>query len=606
MLNYVSNNLQRVNNIKVNKSLIRSTEMRKIKKKILYVMVAVAAIIALVYLGLALFFTKHFYFNTFINGENYSADSANSAQNLVLDTSNHYTLTINGRDGLIDTVTSADIGLKLEFGEEFQNIIKTQDAFLWPVSLFKKSEYTVDTMVTYSQEAFDNKIDTLCFFEQENIRQPQNAYLSDYTEEGYQIIPEDKGTVPIRTKIYNAVKESVEILADSVDLDAKECYTNAEIVAEDRTLQKECDALNQLTGVKITYKFGEDTEVLDGSIIKDWLVTEEGKLDIDPDLVREYVNALSRKYDTWGKKREFQTTGGETITISQGAYGWWMNRAGEAEALAELIRSGKSEERTPLYHAQAAQYGENDIGDSYVEIDLTSQHLWVYNDGQLVEETDFVSGNVSRGYNTPVGVYGITYKERNTTLRGANYASKVSFWMPFNGNVGMHDASWRSSFGANIYLTNGSHGCVNLPSKKAEVIYGYVEQGEPVIVYGGQVSVPRTEEKQEQPEVTVPEENITPELTPEQQIQMLIEAGLLNPDGTPVQPPEGTPQEVIPEVPAETPIEVPAQTPEVPQEVVPETPVEVPQEIPAENLAEIPVETPQEIMGEIPQAVPDV
>lgn len=606
MLNYVSNNLQRVNNVKVNKSLIRSTEMRKIKKKILYVMVAVAAIIALVYLGLALFFTKHFYFNTFINGENYSADSANSAQNLVLDTSNHYTLTINGRDGLIDTVTSADIGLKLEFGEEFQNIIKTQDAFLWPVSLFKKSEYTVDTMVTYSQEAFDNKIDTLCFFEQENIRQPQNAYLSDYTEEGYQIIPEDKGTVPIRTKIYNAVKESVEILADSVDLDAKECYTNAEIVAEDRTLQKECDALNQLTGVKITYKFGEDTEVLDGSIIKDWLVTEEGKLDIDPDLVREYVNALSRKYDTWGKKREFQTTGGETITISQGAYGWWMNRAGEAEALAELIRSGKSEERTPLYHAQAAQYGENDIGDSYVEIDLTSQHLWVYNDGQLVEETDFVSGNVSRGYNTPVGVYGITYKERNTTLRGANYASKVSFWMPFNGNVGMHDASWRSSFGANIYLTNGSHGCVNLPSKKAEVIYGYVEQGEPVIVYGGQVSVPRTEEKQEQPEVTVPEENITPELTPEQQIQMLIEAGLLNPDGTPVQPPEGTPQEVIPEVPAETPIEVPAQTPEVPQEVVPETPVEVPQEIPAENLAEIPVEIPQEIMGEIPQAVPDV
>ena len=606
MLNYVSNNLQKVNNVKMNKSLIRSTEMRENKKKILYVVVAVAAIVTLVYLGLALFFTKHFYFNTFINGENYSADSANSAQNLVLDTSNHYTLTINGRDGLIDTVTSADIGLKLEFGEEFQNIIKTQDAFLWPVSLFKKSEYTVDTMVTYSQEAFDNKIDTLCFFEQENIRQPQNAYLSDYTEEGYQIIPEDKGTVPIRTKIYNAVKESVEILADSVDLDAKECYTNAEIVAEDRTLQKECDALNQLTGVKITYKFGEDTEVLDGSIIKDWLVTEEGKLDIDPDLVREYVNALSRKYDTWGKKREFQTTGGETITISQGAYGWWMNRAGEAEALAELIRSGKSEERTPLYHAQAAQYGENDIGDSYVEIDLTSQHLWVYNDGQLVEETDFVSGNVSRGYNTPVGVYGITYKERNTTLRGANYASKVSFWMPFNGNVGMHDASWRSSFGANIYLTNGSHGCVNLPSKKAEVIYGYVEQGEPVIVYGGQVSVPRTEEKQEQPEVTVPEENITPELTPEQQIQMLIEAGLLNPDGTPVQPPEGTPQEVIPEVPAETPIEVPAQTPEVPQEVVPETPVEVPQEIPAENLAEIPVETPQEIMGEIPQAVPDV
>lgn len=581
--------------------------MRKNKKKVLYAVVAVAGIATLVYLGLALFFTKHFYFNTFINGENYSAGSVSSTQNLVLDTSNQYTLTINGRDGLTDTITSADIGLKMQFGEEFHDIIEAQDAFRWPVSLFTKSEYTIDTMVTYSEEAFDNKIDTLCFFEKENIRQPKNAYLSDYTEEGYQIIPEDKGTVPVRTKIYNAVKESVEILADTVDLDEKECYTNAAVGSEDRALQKERDALNKLTGVKITYTFGEDTEILDGSIIKDWLVTDEGKLDINPDLVREYINALSKKYDTWGKKREFKTTGGETITISEGAYGWWMNRPAEAEALVELIRSGKSEERTPLYRAQAAQYGEDDIGDSYVEIDLTSQHLWVYKDGQMVEETDLVSGNVSRGYNTPVGIYGITYKERNTTLRGANYASKVSFWMPFNGNVGMHDASWRSSFGANIYLTNGSHGCVNLPSKKAEVIYGYVEQGEPVIVYGGKVSVPRTEGKQEQPEVTVPEENITPELTPEQQIQMMIEAGLLNPDGTPVQPSEGTPQEVIPEtpveVPNETPNEVPAENPEgVPQEVIPETP----QEIPVENLAEIPVETPQEIMGEIPQAVPDV
>ncbi len=606
MLNYVCNNLQKVNSVKINKSLIRSIEMRKNKKKVLYVVIAIAATITLVYLGLALFFTKHFYFNTFINGENYSASSVNSAQNLVLDTSNHYTLTINGREGLTDTITSADIGLKLEFGEEFQNIIKKQDAFRWPISLFTKSEYTVDTMVTYSQEAFDSKIDTLCFFEQENIRQPQNAYLSDYTEEGYQIVPEDKGTVPIHAKIYNAVKESVEILSNSVDLDEKECYTNAKIVATDRALQKECDALNKLTGVKITYTFGEDTEVLDGSIIKDWLVTDEGKLDINPDLVREYVNALSRKYDTWGKKREFRTTGGETITISEGAYGWWMNRAGEAEALVELIRSGKSEDRTPLYHAQAAQYGENDIGDSYVEIDLTSQHLWVYQDGQLVEETDFVSGNVSRGYSTPVGVYGITYKERNTTLRGANYASKVSFWMPFNGNVGMHDASWRSSFGANIYLTNGSHGCVNLPSKKAEVIYGYVEQGEPVIVYGGQISVPRTEGKQEQPEtVTVPEENVVPELTPEQQIQMLIEAGVLNPDGTPVQP-EGIPQEAIPETSVEIPQEAPVQPEGIPQEVIPETPIETPQEIPAENLAEIPVEAPQEIVGEVPQVVPNV
>ena len=170
-----------------------------------------------------------------------------------------------------------------------------------------------------------------------------------------------------------------------------------------------------------------------------------------------------------------------------------MNRADETQELIEQIKNGQSGERSPVYYAQAAQYGDDDIGDSYVEIDLTSQHLWVYVDGELVEDTDFVSGNVSRGNGTPVGIYPITYKERNATLKGENYASKVSYWMPFNGNVGMHDASWRSTFGNDIYLTGGSHGCVNLPVKKAEVIYDYVEKGEPVIVYGGLTSVPETE-----------------------------------------------------------------------------------------------------------------
>ena len=349
--------------------------------------------------------------------------------------------------------------------------------------------------------------------------------------------------------------------------------------------------------------------MLDGSIIKDWLIMEEDTLDVDPALVREYVNALSRKYDTWGKKREFRTTNGETITIAEGAYGWWMNRPEETEALVELIRSGKSEERTPIYHAQAAQYGEDDIGDSYVEIDLTSQHLWVYKDGVLVEETDFVSGNVSRGYNTPVGIYGITYKERNTTLRGANYASKVSYWMPFNGNVGMHDASWRSTFGAEIYLRNGSHGCVNLPPKKAEVIYEHVEKGEPVIVYGGQVSVPKPEISEEPETVMDPEEAAFTELTQEQQIQLLIEAGVLNPDGTPAQPPqEALPQETLPQVPQET-------LPQVPQETLPQVP-QLPQEtlsqealpqLPQEALPQVPqntsVENPQQIPQEIPQVV---
>ncbi len=489
-------------------------------KKIWIACTGIAAAIVAVYLGLAVYFSSHFYFNTVINGEDYSAKSVGYVQNHILDTSGHYSLTIQGRDEITDLITSSDIVLTPEFGNEFAEIIEKQDPFSWPYSLFRTSEYTVDTMVTYSKEELDKKIDELEFFKPENIRQPKNAYLSDYTENGYQIIPEDKGTTPIRQNVYKAIENAVDALAKSVDLDKEGCYTDAEVTSEDPELKEECEQKNKLTGVEITYVFGEDTEVLDGNTIKDWLTVSDNGIDLDPELVREYVNGLSRKYDTWGKEREFKTTSGNMITITEGAYGWWTNRPEETAELIQVIKSGQSGLRSPVYRAMAAQYGEDDIGDTYVEIDLTSQHLWVYKDGQMVVESDFVSGNVSKGYGTPVGIYGITYKERDATLRGEGYASPVSYWIPFNGNVGMHDASWRGSFGGEIYLRGGSHGCVNLPVKKAEKIYEYVEKGEPVIVYGGKTVAPPQE------------------LTPEQQLLLLIEAGLLNPDGTlPEQPP---------------------------------------------------------------------
>ena len=122
-----------------------------------------------------------------------------------------------------------------------------------------------------------------------------------------------------------------------------------------------------------------------------------------------------------------------------------------------------------------------DIGASYVEIDMGNQHLYLYMNGELILESDFVSGNISRGYGTPAGVFGLTYKERNATLTGENYASHVDYWMPFNGGIGLHDASWRSKFGGTLYQTGGSHGCINLPPQKAPALYDLVYKGIPVL-----------------------------------------------------------------------------------------------------------------------------
>ena len=152
--------------------------------------------------------------------------------------------------------------------------------------------------------------------------------------------------------------------------------------------------------------------------------------------------------------------------------------------MMEDIKSGKSVEREPVYSQTANSHGENDYGNSYVEINLTSQHLFVYKNGSLVVDSDFVSGNLSKGHGSPTGAFSVTYTTTDAVLRGEDYATPVKYWMPFNGNVGIHDAdTWRSEYGGEIYKTSGSHGCVNTPTANAEKIFNTVEIGTPVIVY---------------------------------------------------------------------------------------------------------------------------
>ncbi len=169
--------------------------------------------------------------------------------------------------------------------------------------------------------------------------------------------------------------------------------------------------------------------------------------------------------------------------MKSGAYGWKTDRDTEKKELIGNLQKGEAVEREPIYSYTAAKPGDKDIGDTYVEIDLGKQHLYLYVDKKMILESDFVSGNASRGWNTPAGVFGLTYKTKNAVLRGPGYETPVTFWMPFNGNIGMHDATWRSSFGGEIYLTNGSHGCINLPYENAKIIYEYVYTGFPVVCY---------------------------------------------------------------------------------------------------------------------------
>ncbi|MEG0688419.1 MAG: L,D-transpeptidase, partial [Hungatella sp.] len=127
---------------------------------------------------------------------------------------------------------------------------------------------------------------------------------------------------------------------------------------------------------------------------------------------------------------------------------------------------------------------------TYVEIDLNGQHVYLMQAGSQIWDSPCVTGNVSKKYDTPPGIYSLNYKEEDRILKGEKlpngkyeYESHVDFWMPFHGGIGLHDAAWRSKFGGTIYQSSGSHGCVNLPPEKAKSLYGMIQTGIPVICY---------------------------------------------------------------------------------------------------------------------------
>lgn len=121
--------------------------------------------------------------------------------------------------------------------------------------------------------------------------------------------------------------------------------------------------------------------------------------------------------------------------------------------------------------------------DVYVEINIEQQHLWLYKDGKVLFDGPIVTGCVSWETTTPTGTFTVDYKESPHDFKEFGVTSK--YWMPFNGDVGMHDANWRNDteFGGSTYLTNGSHGCINCPILLAEILYQNVEVGTYVIVY---------------------------------------------------------------------------------------------------------------------------
>lgn len=468
----------------------KNTNSKKTKsfiKPIIFVS-AFCILIGGLYISASSYYKTHFFNNTYINDEDFSGCTSNEVLRKLNLNENSQVFKLIGKDGSIETIKCKDFDYTTSAKDELDTLISEQNPYDWikTISLFggMESDYKLNLDVSYDDDKLKDTIYSLdCVI---NGTQPSQDATIQFGSDGYYIQKEIIGNIVDKDKLYTAVKQCLKDGQMQLNLSDGSCYQLPNITSDNPNLQVSLDKIKLLENVVITYDFKDRTEVLDKEKIKNWItIDESGQTTLNEESVALYVSQLAYKYDTYLTDREFTTTAGNTITVGGGIYGWKIDKEKETEALSSLILSGTSETREPIYYIKGYERGTDDIGNTYVEIDLTKQHLWYYKKGELFLETDVVTGYPYNGHSTPTGVFCIWSREKDRYLTGETYNTHVDYWMPINWDgVGLHDAWWQTSFGGEIYKTPmGSHGCINLPTDIAASIYQNSEVGTPVIIY---------------------------------------------------------------------------------------------------------------------------
>ena len=475
----------------------------KKKRKLLVPVVLFVSVLVVcfcIYGGVAFSYQDKFLPGTWINGIDCSELDPAQVAGLVDNQLQNYGAVIIGRDphsGTSGTVlgqfTAEEI--HLTYGEDCRDevaaLLEKQNIWTWLYRKMFKNTYSNNLVmgVSYDTEALKSIVNGWEACQPGNMVSPQDAYVNEYSErlERYEIVPEIEGTKMDVQRLLELIDVMIISHEVSLDLEANDCYKGPRVRQDDTQLTETVETANKWLETKVTYDWNGAEVVVDRELLEDWITVKNNNAVLDEKAVEAFVKEQAKEYDTYGNRRSFVTTLGVQLSLPSGYYGWLTDTEEETKELIELIYQGKSVTREPIYASAARQKGMSDIGSSYVEADLTHQHLYLYENGAVVMETDFVSGNMSNGCQTPEGVFGLTYKTTNAVLRGPGYETPVNYWMPFYGDFGMHDATWRSEFGGQIYVADGSHGCLNLPLDAAAFLYEHVSTGFPVICYYYQV-----------------------------------------------------------------------------------------------------------------------
>lgn len=465
------------------------------KKKLIGFIIGVLGIPLVAFIGFYIFvssyYTKGFSFNTRINGVYCTGKNVSEVNEELLKSYTRDRITVSSGYGSDEVILLSDIDYKADFTASLEGIYKDQNPWLWIMNASKynlKSELMAD--ITFDKDKLLNAVDSLNISKEYSSQREQVTEIRYSQKEGY-FLYEDTNALLDMDALYEL------ILKDAYDQDViyipDEFFLERKLTKEMSHEKKVWDEVSSFFETKLFYDMGEEIIPISSAVLSNFVVydaskrdfvrNEDGSVFFDETIAKEYIDKLCDRYETYAKPRDYITFSGEEKHINFSVYGTLIDKAFEEKYFIEAVKNGNEEKHVPKYIKKGYVRGLDDIGDTFIEVDLTNQVMHFIKDGLEEKTFDIVTGKPSAGFATPEMVAYVYRKVPGKYLRGEDYCSYVNFWMPIYDKIGLHDASWQSKFGGNRYLTHGSRGCINMRHDDAEYLYNSIEVGIPVIVY---------------------------------------------------------------------------------------------------------------------------
>lgn len=449
----------------------RVEKYTKKRKKIRKVLAVVGSVIGIYVCG-TIFFSTHFFPNTVVGDYNIGLKSRAAAKKYVEKALSDYTLTVKEPDRE-ETITSQDAGLVCSDFHRLGEILSKQSAETWLLEVGKKHPQDAFTLQV-DEEKLKNSLDTLQCMNPETPVEAKNASIQyDKEEKKFQIQKESAGNIVDKQLFLYGVANAFIAYQEEISLMEGDYYVKPTYTSESEEVIQARDTMNQYLGGTMTIADGEMKKKITKNDIQKFVkCSDTFEVSISRKKVKKYVkNNISKT---------FNSVEGD---IPDGLTAWKVDEEKETDQIIEVVKSGKKDTQQPVYAVEGFDRKNVSIGKTYIDVNISKQHMWYVEDGKVELSSDIVTGNISTGHGTGTGFYRIAFKQRDHLM--VKYNSFVHYWMPYNTTVGIgfHDASWRSSFGGQIYKTNGSHGCINMPPEKAAALYSLISTGTAVYVH---------------------------------------------------------------------------------------------------------------------------